>query len=587
MLYPLSYGGSVRPPLYQVSLALPRGGKLTAVDLAANVACAVALAAPIPAGKFARISLGWNESTGSMSQKKLALEKSESKSTRESHSRSRVTRVVAGASAGAILMSGIVGATGVSAAPGDAFGTKNARIYIAQDLKPTKLSIATMKSGGFGFTGIGSQANFAYNAIGFNTADNYIYGIRRDNGSQNATYNNNLLRIGQAGKITGLGPVAGLPANPIPKGVYNAGVFGEGASQQTLFVRTASDNNDENKLMYAVDVKKKTAKTINLSKHVPNTSDIIFAHGFVWGFGMDNKVYRINPTSGAVGVFPTGHSLGQVFGAQWRFGNGNFGLSQNNTGTIYQVSVTNPSSSSPKFAIVSRSSGPKSGNNDGTYSPGRPADLSITTTGPAVAGKGQRMTYSIVVKNNGPGESTGSVVTTTLPSKLSKVETSTPGCSVTGRKLTCSVKALKQGETAVVKVSAVPTASKGKISTTAKVLGNEKDPKSSNNKSKLVTTLKRAQKGNTCATNVGTPKRKGSKTVVRCKAKTNIGKVINWRVVCSPVSRGEVNGCSYSVRSNGKVVIRTYGHKSKISLIGTAPGNTKYAPYRIVHSWTV
>ena len=479
------------------------------------------------------------------------------------------------------------GATGASAAPGDAFGTKDARIYVAQDLTPTKLSIANMTGNGFQFSNIGSQDDFAYNAIGFNTVDNFIYGIRRDNGSQNATYNNNLLRIGQAGKITGLGPVAGLPANPIPEGVYNAGVFGTGSLSQTLFVRTATANTTENKLMYAVNVQTKSATAINLSHHVPNTSDIIFAHGFVWGFGMDNNVYRINPTSGAVGVFPSGHDLGHVFGAQWLFGNGNFGLSRNDTGTVYQVSVTDPASISPKFSIISKTPGPTSGNNDGTYSPGRPVDLSIKKVGPAVAGKGTRINYKLVVTNNGPGDSTGSIVRDSLPSQLTGVRTSTAGCSVTGNKLTCSVKALKAGAKATINVSAVLTVAGKKITNKATVLGNEQDPKSSNNKSSWVTTAKLAQKGNTCATKVGTPKRKGSKTVVRCKAKTNIGNTIKWRVTCTAPTRGEVGGCSYVVRRNGKVVIRTYGYKSNIALIGTAPGTKKYAPFRIVHRWSV
>jgi uncharacterized repeat protein (TIGR01451 family) len=80
------------------------------------------------------------------------------------------------------------------------------------------------------------------------------------------------------------------------------------------------------------------------------------------------------------------------------------------------------------------------------------ADLAITGTAPPnPVGAGQMFTYSIAVRNNGPGTATGVTMTDTLPDGLHFV--SAPGCSVSGNTVTCSLSNLASGSSATVNIT--------------------------------------------------------------------------------------------------------------------------------------
>ncbi|MEV7004661.1 SdrD B-like domain-containing protein, partial [Streptomyces sp. NPDC093982] len=79
-------------------------------------------------------------------------------------------------------------------------------------------------------------------------------------------------------------------------------------------------------------------------------------------------------------------------------------------------------------------------------------DLSVVKVGPATVDPGGEVKYDIIITNNGPNDSTGSVVTDPLPAELTNVKTSSADCSINNHVLTCNVGPLKKGETRTVTV---------------------------------------------------------------------------------------------------------------------------------------
>lgn len=320
-------------------------------------------------------------------------------------------------------------------------------------------------SGGFSFVPEGPPSGGRYNAIGFRVSDRYIYAMRQP-GSRN------LLRIGQQGQVTGLGAVANLPVDD-----YNQGTFGEGAFADTLFVRTSDATN--NARMYLINVDTQVATLRTLSQNVPNLADIVFTQGFIWGvWGESQRIYRINPTTGAVNFWPLTSVPANQYGGQWVFGNGNIGLSNNDTGRVYQIQITNPAAATPTFGVLPSIPGPGSANNDGTADPGQVVNLSVDKSAPATFVAGGPVTYTITVTNNGPGVSSGWTLTDALPPALLTPTTTTPGCQVSAGVFACSgAGTLAAGEAVTVSFTGLTAAAQtGCITNTAIVIGNEQDP---------------------------------------------------------------------------------------------------------------
>jgi uncharacterized repeat protein (TIGR01451 family) len=127
------------------------------------------------------------------------------------------------------------------------------------------------------------------------------------------------------------------------------------------------------------------------------------------------------------------------------------------------------------------------------------ADLSISKSGaPNPVVSGNRLTYMLTVTNNGPQDATGVNVTDALPGSLhfNTVGSSQGTCTRStttnpqpkGGTVTCVVGNLANGGKATITI-VVTTTTRGTLSNTATVKGNETDPDSSNNSATATTTV--------------------------------------------------------------------------------------------------
>ncbi|MFF7458181.1 DUF6923 family protein [Kitasatospora sp. NPDC008115] len=352
------------------------------------------------------------------------------------------------------------------AAAGDPFNPADPQVFVAQEI-PTRLYRATTgASGSVAFQPEGPTASIGYNAISYRAADNYLYGIAADGST---------IRIGQGGVVTRVG-------TDVVPGFMNVGAFGPDGG----FYVTHSASDTVHRVNAATG---QTTSTIKLTG-VVTASDYTYANGFFWGAAPDGKIIRLDilGATKAVTTFPatpvTASASG--FGAAWTFGNGNIGFSDNSSGTVYQVRITNPAAATPTFTLVSTSPGPLSGNNDGAASSGLPTDLSVVKSGPDLVKPGTPVTYTLKVRNNGPGNSSGYTVTDTVPAPLTNVKTSTPGCTVAGNTVTCvGGRTLAGVENTITITANAPATMTGCVTNTGSVLANEQDPTAGNNQSSV------------------------------------------------------------------------------------------------------
>jgi uncharacterized repeat protein (TIGR01451 family) len=375
--------------------------------------------------------------------------------------------------AAGVIATSVVSAAPAQAAPGDPFPAADPLVFVAQNQPTGLFKAVTDSTGTVSFQAEGPTSAITYNSISYNTANNYLYGIV---GSGNASIpTGSLIRIGQGGVITRVG-TSTYPAS-------NAASFG---SDGLLYI---GGNGAGNTTLTGINpTTGAVARTVTLSQSMLS-ADFTFANGFFWGetggTTSTPQLARINPANGAVAFFPAPFFINggtDIAGAAWTFGNGNLGFSQNTSGTVSQVAVTNPASASPIFTLVSRSNGPASTNNDGAASPGQPTDLSITKSGPVVLNRGGTVSYTITVTNNGPGNSSGFTVSDVVPAVLTGVASSSPGCTVSGNTVTCVGGRTLAGESAQYTITAnVPAGLGVAVTNTASVTANEADPNSANN----------------------------------------------------------------------------------------------------------
>lgn len=120
------------------------------------------------------------------------------------------------------------------------------------------------------------------------------------------------------------------------------------------------------------------------------------------------------------------------------------------------------------------------------------ADLSLSMTdAPDPARRGNKLVYTLVVRNDGPEPSESVTVTDTLPAAVSLLSAkSTRGSCAGGSIVTCSIGSLQSGESATITISArarVP----GTATNTANVIATTPDPFAANNTASATTTIGR------------------------------------------------------------------------------------------------
>ena len=346
-------------------------------------------------------------------------------------------------------------ATPAAAAP-TPFSCDTSTVFLAQDF-PTQLKSQLATSGSDAFNPVGPNSGITYNAIGYNTADNFIYGIS----------GTDLIKIDSTGAVTTLAPMGF---------VANNGTFG----QNGVFYAAMSLQ----KVLRAVNVTTFAVTNIPLSANL-SVADFVSIDNQLWGPSgrSSQSMTRIDPSTGTVVSFPAPFLPASLnSGATWIYGNGDLGISDNNTGVIYRVKITNPTSGAPGITLVSTVAGPASANNDATSCEGPPADLALSKTATSPVLPGETITWTITVTNNGPGVSTGYTVTDTLPAGVTGLATSTPGCGIVGVTLTCTGGVLPIGDSDVITVTGVAPNTPGTmIHNSASVVGVEDEPNPANN----------------------------------------------------------------------------------------------------------
>ncbi|MBL8115049.1 MAG: DUF11 domain-containing protein [Acidobacteria bacterium] len=118
------------------------------------------------------------------------------------------------------------------------------------------------------------------------------------------------------------------------------------------------------------------------------------------------------------------------------------------------------------------------------------ADLSITKShSPQPVTTGSRITYTLRVSNNGPGDATGVSVADTLPSGVTFVSaTASQGSCSGGGALVCGLGSLAGGASATITIVATARGS-GTLTNTATVTGAETDPNPGNGTATDVATV--------------------------------------------------------------------------------------------------
>ncbi len=215
--------------------------------------------------------------------------------------------------------------------------------------------------------------NPKYNAIGYNSEDNFIYGI--DNGSSR------LVRVDADGTLSVMGAIDSLA----PIGVTTNGDFDTSGN---LFV-TRPD------VLYKIDVSASplTAVSFPISDPDFDLADIAFnrTDNFFYGVNDDgNALWKLDPTTGnATKVITSGpiRDADVGFGAVWADANGAFFASNNSTGIIYRVDVQTGVSSAAAIGAPTRS-------NDGASC--HLAEIIINENTPALCGDG--------IDNDGDGQ---------------------------------------------------------------------------------------------------------------------------------------------------------------------------------------
>ena len=374
----------------------------------------------------------------------------------------------------------LVIAVGLGAAPGASasatpFTCTGSPQFVSSG-SPTQLYEVTYGAGGAStFTAVGGATSLTYNAIGFDTVNNFLYGSTASlSGSQE------LVQIDSNGTQT-------LLSQDVLPGGFLAGAFD--SSGDYLATNDGASGQQE---IYELNVASGSATTVpmmlNGSQFTSRLVDWTYDDNYLWSFDSSTgDIVRIDPATGDVTEIPQSYVPGGTYGSAWTLGNGDIALRNGTSGESYVLAISNPSSASPTVSGVSTASGLSTSNDDGAACADS-VDLAIQAAGPSSVAVSSPVTYTLTVTNDSSADtSSGFIVSDPVPAGFTNLATTTPGCSVSSNVVTCQEGQLAPAGTFQATIAATSPASGGAYTNTATVSGNEADPDASNNSSSVTT----------------------------------------------------------------------------------------------------
>lgn len=363
------------------------------------------------------------------------------------------------------------------------------------------------EQGQSGFAPVGAASPWVYNAVGFNTNDNYLYAVSQRWGSGSAgnpSYpHGQLLQINpNTGSVNPLGPMNLSTGGAYAPTGITTGFFDQ---DNTFWV---SDTNGD-KFFYRIDLSTRIA-TRGVGNNVGLDHAILKqAPGFAWSVsGEGSTVYlnRMNIMTGQLNRWavtglrapdgkgfpnPSTGTNTQAYGTAWTYGNGNLGFGNNGSGQSFQVKITNPTAATPAIELVNVTPAPTSANNDAasnalgsTFN----TDLAVTKTRTGTVGG--RVQWEVMVENLGPCGTSGFTVVDAVPGGTTgfntvRIDSSTGaltgGANVNGTTAQVNFGPMGVGERRVIKISALPASTTACVENPVTVTGNESDPDTTNN----------------------------------------------------------------------------------------------------------
>ncbi|PRY83366.1 DUF6923 family protein, partial [Mongoliibacter ruber] len=277
------------------------------------------------------------------------------------------------------------------------------RVFLSQD---DELFLVDRSGNPFTFPLIGTS-DFRYNAIGFNSVDNYVYGIRRGRDDVNNP-RNRLIVIGANGVGTTLGEVTGLP-NTV--GSFFSGDFDADGYLWVL--------NNTNTKLYKINVQTiAVVEDIDVTNNGNRVTDIAYDvnTGNFWGVNDNNwQLVSLDPTTGLMTNVGTPNQGNSAMGAMYADALGNV-YGAGNTGGFYQFDTSTGAST-----LISDA--PGSNDNDGaicitsilTFA----ANVTVVKTVDEESYlRGEEAVFTVTVQNDGPFGASGVSVTDLVPTGI-------------------------------------------------------------------------------------------------------------------------------------------------------------------------
>jgi uncharacterized repeat protein (TIGR01451 family) len=354
------------------------------------------------------------------------------------------------------------------------FNPDVSRAFISQaqltPARPTQLeSIAYDNQGGGQFVNVGdTSSGIRYNALAFNTDDNFLYAIVKEvirtPTSPSGLAAGDLIRIGQGAVITEVAHVPGNPDLNTAAGA-NAGAYDRATHQYLVWRDNLGGPSPQFTNLFAVSTSSGAATSLCPLQTRSDAQDFTFRDGFLWGMarsGTSALLVRVTPTpSGGtcpVATFPVpGVTMnandGEQFGAAWTLANGDLVFSNNDSGRLIQLTAT----TGGVIGNVILRTGPANQSNDGASILGSPVDLAVTKTADSFGQVNGIATWTIEVTNHGPSPASNWTMTDSLPAGMTFRSATIGGVDANcsgSTTVTCLAGTLAVGGTTTITLSA-------------------------------------------------------------------------------------------------------------------------------------